>query len=319
MNISHVIKNVIGWSLAALLCVVIFYLVIDLGSAPEVFKAYGTLGGNITSNFNKTVTFLSSYIKNTGDLTIAEAAGLSEEEIKELIEPSVGTEESESTGTAGIVGSTPVSWTSSTLQDSINKWKQSHTVQNMIMDTDGGITYPREQQVTYWTGNGGKGGGCHGLGAGCLWFSSAVAASMVSGNVVGVSDLLAARGYKVKLKDGSAYIEPGMEYVGTNSSGCYPDGNACMPGGVLSGFATVKVSSNFYDQNFINNGGVYLVHANGDTSALLSSGDQHWFVIAGKDSQGRYIVLNGCGSQGSKGYMDPNLRGLLNCIYEVTK
>lgn len=313
--------------------VTLFFLVITIwlmlpagNSAVETIKIYSELTSKSNGTVDKKLMFVAAYVKATGDVTIAQRLGYSQQTIDEVLQPTDPGDQDPS-NQDGPHGGVQPSWTAATLQQAVAEYKADHPVTNMKVKQAGGISYPADSQNSYWTGNGGNGGGCHGLGSGCMWFASATAASVVNGRVIGVADLLEARGYTLSTQNGNAYINnPGLSRVGLDGGATYADGKPCTVSGLLSGFCNVSnnkatrtnQSNPWYSQDFIDSGGVYVVHASGDTSHNVSGGGQHWFVIAGKNADGTFIVLNGCGAHGSQGYCTAADAALCGWVLEVT-
>lgn len=297
---------------------IVIYLVIGPGNRDIILSQYTTLTNGGKAGITPQLQFLRVYTMTTGDTTLAMSAGLSQDEIENLINTGTTDEPTAGDGSGGS-GAINSPWDANTIEEAIAIYKASVTACNMEAKTSNGIVYPVEGQVDYWVLHGGGGNGCHGLGKGCMWFASAVAASMATGNIVGIESLLEARGYSVSMQGGGAYIEPGISYVGFNSGGAYEDGNKCTPAGLLSGFCTVgnDDSSKTYDQSFIESGGVYLVHAANDNNKLYSKTGEHWFVVAGKVN-GDYIILNGSGSIGKDGILKSSDLGLINHWMKVS-
>lgn len=199
-----------------------------------------------------------------------------------------------------------------------------------LKQTKMGIQYYGESQTTPWT----KGTKGHCLSQGCMWFAMSAATSYVQGSPVYIHELLHAAGCtsaKSNANETSVDIQPKMDYVGNNSSPAFSGGSvSATPSAIISalnkGFklGSDNTSSGWYSEGFINGGGVYLVHANGDNAHALSSSGQHWFVVVGKGQvsggQECYLVINGSGSQGGDGYVLCDvLDKKLNHCFEVTK
>lgn len=199
-----------------------------------------------------------------------------------------------------------------------------------LKQTTMGVQYYGETQTNPWT----KGTKGHCLSQGCMWFAMSAATSYVQGSPVYIHELLHAAGCTTAKADSSGSsvdIQPKMDYVGNANSPVFSGGSInATPSSVISalnkGFnvGSDKAGTSWYSDSFINGGGVYLVHANGDTANALSSNGQHWFVVVGKgqvsSGQECYLVINGAGSQGGDGYVLCDvLDKKLNHCFEVTK
>lgn len=295
------------WVILGLLIVTLVYLMVDVGSAKDVFKQYESVKGGKSSSFSRRTVFLNSYIEATGDLSIASSLGLSTEEMQGL-----GGNKKKNTGG----NQPPINW-GTDLQAAIDKYKSSH-ISNMTKAVSCGIEYPMDNQTGMMTANGSG----TSLSQGCMFFSCAVAASVVRREVIGVDVLIQNAGHKTSKDSKGLVISPKLPKVGLNSGSSYSNGKPCTPTGLLSGLCTVGKDygkSMSYDQSFINSGGVYLAHVAGDTSHKYSYGVEHWFVIAGKNYDGSYIILNGAGSNGKNGKFYDSDKGLLNHWMEVSK
>ena len=197
-----------------------------------------------------------------------------------------------------------------------------------LKQTQCGVQYYGENQKGTWsTGTSG-----HTLQYGCMWFAMGAAASYVSNTPVYIHELLHTAGCSTAYADSgnvSVNIQPKMNCVGQSSSTVFEGGSVVSnPKEILSaaGYTVASDSgsaSGWYDDNFINNGGVYLVHVKGDSGAKLSSGKEHWFVVVGKGQYNGnevYLVINGSGSQGGNGYAIPNtLESLMNHCYKISR
>lgn len=297
---------------------IMIYLVSDAGSSGTILSQYGTLTNGSHAGITPQLQFLRIYTMTTGDTRLALKAGLSLDEVEQLVEKGTIEDEFEAVEGGGVIDPP---WDTDSLEEAVRQYNESATCSNMKVNNSNGISYPGEIQNSYWTSNGGNGGGCHGLGQGCMWFSSSIAASMVTGRICGVQTLLENRGYSVKIVGGNAYInDPGLIKVGYSGSYEYKDGKPCTPKGLLDGICNVSNDSTTirYEQSVIDNGGVYLAHVSDDRADKYSRGGQHWFVIAGKNENG-YIVLNGAGSIGRDGIFKMEDSELINHWITVTK
>lgn len=78
--------RVVMWSTCALLIVTLIYLMLDVGSAGDVFTSYENVKPTSKSNFSKKTIFLVSYVQSTGDLSVSYVAGMTKEEMQEFVD-----------------------------------------------------------------------------------------------------------------------------------------------------------------------------------------------------------------------------------------
>lgn len=74
----------VQWCIILILVPIMIYLLIDVGSAAEVFKQYDSIKGGTSSSFSRRLIFLNSYIQTTGDLSVGQTVGLSPDELEEM-------------------------------------------------------------------------------------------------------------------------------------------------------------------------------------------------------------------------------------------
>lgn len=197
-----------------------------------------------------------------------------------------------------------------------------------LKQTQCGVQYYGESQTKPWT----QGTSGHMLKSGCMWFAMSAAASYVSNSPVYVHELLHVAGCSTAYADSgnvSVNIQPKMNCVGQSGETVFVGGSVVSnPKEILSaaGYTVSSDSGNssgWYDENFINSGGVYLIHIHNDKSSKLSKSGTHWFVVVGKGQYNGsevYLVINGSGSQGGNGYAIPNtLESLMNHCYKVSR
>lgn len=197
-----------------------------------------------------------------------------------------------------------------------------------LKQTQCGVQYYGESQSGTWsTGTSG-----HSLKYGCMWFAMSAAASYISNQPVYVHELLHVAGCTTAYADSgniSVDIQPKMNCVGQSGETVFVGGSIVSnPKEILSaaGYTVssdLGKSSGWYDENFINSGGVYLIHINNDNSSRLSKSGTHWFVVVGKGQYNGnevYLIINGSGTQGGNGYAAPStIDSLLNHCYKVSR
>ncbi len=318
---NNVLKNVIGWSLAALLLVIVVYLVIDLGSAGEVLEHYASLTGTPVSNYNKTIIFLSSYIKETGDLSIAEALGMSEEEAKQLLNPDT-TDTSEETGAGGQLasGKTEEAWKEA-LSNCGNSAYFSVGAGYDILTIDGNDYLVCKQGKGYYDylENSKKSDGTIVSvdDVGCWMFAQVNAAMALNNTVYSVSDTYGIRG-NISLSWNSSnywdYVVNGSHQDCSNFKVGYGTGG--NESGVSSylGIKEESLSTSSRDADsawqYVNDNidfskdvAIIYCHTRGVTCSSTGQGD-HWLVVVGvgSDANGKYFEFLGNGTRGHKKY-----------------
>ena len=87
---KHSKSHAVIWGIVAILIVVMVYLMIDVGSASDVFRLYGSMSKDGSSNFPKSLVFLTSYTRTTGDLSLGNALGMDDDDIQSLLDPTDG-------------------------------------------------------------------------------------------------------------------------------------------------------------------------------------------------------------------------------------
>ena len=297
-------------------------LILLLGTVGTVGLLYTTSeeADNIVLRYQRSTQTL----KSTSVATVIETIEVEEEA------PNVGTPAQQAPSTpSGTAPSSPTPPGVKPAQPAPNPNTNDGCFTNMqLKQTQCGVQYYGENQKGTWsTGTSG-----HTLQYGCMWFAMGAAASYVSNSPVYIHELLHTAGCSTAYADSgnvSVNIQPKMNCVGQNSKTVFEGGSVVSnPKEILSaaGYNVADdtgSAAGWYDANFINNGGVYLVHVKGDSGAKFSSGKEHWFVVVGKGQYNGnevYLVINGSGSQGGNGYAVPNaLESLMNHCYKVSR
>lgn len=316
------------WAILITLIPILFYLLIDVGSASQIFRVYENLKDGSGENYDKSMIFLETYIKTTGDLSLGQAVGLKEEEMQDVIGGgttggSNGPDGGDSGG--GGIGSNQPKWDAATIDKAL-KDKYNGTTINPN-DTWKKQQYGRAVYITQKQGYKGwqtvKNDSNQSLkSAGCMWFACSSAASIATGKVIGVEDLLKAVGYTVNHNNGTFTINGMLPCVGMDSGKKYANGTKATPTALLS---TVGVSCSedkgSIPTNVNYSNSILLIHCKNDNEGKLSSGGQHWFLIVGEDN-GKYVIVEGsgsaAGSNGSVGFCDKSyVHSKLNHCYVV--
>lgn len=293
--------RIVLWVIVAVLVPIMVYLMMDVGSASEIFKRYDSLKPSSSSSYSKAIAFLNTYIQSTGDISLAEAVGVPEEELQQYIDPPAG---------GGGGNSVTPPWTSGTVNTALEAKYQGTDIgvskgcSLWKVQKDGNKAYIMQYQGNSVWGSIQNSSSQSLKSHGCMFFTCSAAISLATGNVVSVDDILTKVGYNVRYQSGAYSIGVYLPKVGYNSDYTYNDGTVCAPDAILNRFGVANAGSNIdtlkssdFDKCF------FLVHAINDaTNHYLSSGSsgEHWFLIVGK-SGAQYAIVNGSGSAGGSG------------------
>lgn len=279
--------------------VVLLYLVISAGEAKSVLLSYDSLKTENTSGFSRKVSFLETYTRSTGDITLATSLGVDKEQAEKWKN---GVIDDPTAGDSGIVRP-PLS---GTWQDQLTALKNSGSSdashfnnsnfkivningQEFISENQNG-QYPN----TYDSNNTVS-------SHGCFLFAMSAILSNKTGQVVTVADMMR--------KDGASVSYNGMYgYSAPNNNKFNLDGSDDAAGRILSMFNVNngivplvenqgQVCSDFHTsvKNAIDSGYYVLYYCYGGNGVLSSSGGSgnHWTVIVGYDDNNYKFLCNG--------------------------
>lgn len=295
---KHSKSHAVIWGIVAILVVVMVYLMIDVGSASDVFRLYGSMSKDGSSNYPKSLVFLTSYTRTTGDLSLGNALGMSDDDIQNLLDSQDTTvEQGGGSAVSFTTNYTRAGWEDA-LKQRGNDSYYSLSAGYKIVTLNGSDYLVEVQGKTYYSLI--KNGTDSSIdGNGCWMFAQVNAANALNGSTYSVADALGARwGETISWSSSSiAWMNPAG-----NSDGHYTDGQRTMneETGVFSALgcsATMiegdymtaqecynKMSASGFDNS------VYIVY--GHASGILSSGSNHWLVVVGLTDDGFQLLGN---------------------------
>lgn len=72
------------WGIIAILVPIMIYLMVDIGSAADVFKQYESIKPSSSSGYSKSLTFLKTYTQTTGDISLGKTIGMTDEQMQDI-------------------------------------------------------------------------------------------------------------------------------------------------------------------------------------------------------------------------------------------
>lgn len=275
------------WVFVIVLVPIMFYLIIDVGSAGEIFKLYESMKPDSSSNYSKSMIFLSSYTRETGDTSLAVSVGIPEDEVWSVL-PN-GDQ------------STPFNnhFNSQAFDEQVRLLKEDRSYNNsyystmLIVKEVDGVKYAYENQTTgAWTSY--SPGSSSMSGYGCFYYASAALVGAEKGSVYTIEQLLTDLGGTVTVNsNGSFVVNPSPI---SNLNGSIGQLNT-----ILNAAGTGKSASvvNSIDESKLASGTMYIIYATaaaGSSTNLYNpnSAGMHWTAVVGV-SGNDYIVLGNGG------------------------
>ena len=300
------IGKVIVVAYVVILLIILISMITDAGVAKQVYSLYSSMNVNTNSNFGKQLQFLVSYTQQTGDLTLMEKAGFSEEQAKAVAAGNLTAEdlanntEQDNSNNSNITGKVgvPTAFNSSNVQSAIDahcqSWGMSNTSKGSPLwrtKTIDGQTYIYQSQTEAYMPIGRTGNTVGKVG--CMMYAMSALVSNVKGEVFGIEDMLTGLGHNIVWNDGFKDVPTTVKNVGLGDlSWNHPDGTNCTPTSVLPKFGVSCQEKSTKGLNtldsIISNGHYALIHVT-DSSGTFTTA-QHWFVVVGK-SNGKFNAI----------------------------
>lgn len=290
--------------LAIILGGISIYLVIGSNTTNDILSKYNNLSNGGRAGITPKLQFLRIYTMATGDTTLALRAGLSEEEVTELVETGqLNSGTGTNSGGSGIIRP-PVSgsWQQQldALANSGSADAPHYNNQNFKIVNINGTEFIYESQNSQYPLV--YGGSETVSGAGCFLFAVSAIISNKSGQIVSVADMMTKNGSMVTFNNNYNYNYPpnsqfnliGSLYSAKNILSMYGLDNGLE---IIASDNSIVAGKDFHEsiESAIDNG-YYVLYYCHDGYGILSSSSgtgKHWTVIVGYDDSNYYFLCNG--------------------------
>lgn len=285
---NFVIAKAIIKIIGILMVIMVAYLIIDFGNASSIIDKYESLKPNSNSGFSKSLQFLETYTKSTGDVTLALSKGMSEEEANEIA--SGGTLQN---------GGAPLfdtQFKSADLRSQIEMlttdtgYNNTYYESKLKLYTVGNTTFAWESQSNgAWSSF--KPSSATMAGKGCFYYACSALVGAKLGKVYTIEQCLTDLGGIVTTDSGGTFVVNPTPISDLNGS--INQLNKILQ---KSGIGASATSVSGIDSSKLSNGeAMYIIYATkdvGSSKELYSPGGEgaHWTAVVGVEN-GSYIVL----------------------------
>lgn len=289
-----------------LLGFIMIYLVSDSGSAEGILSQYGTLTNGGHAGITPQLQFLRIYTMTTGDTTLALRAGLSLDEIEQLVDEGHIGDDGDNGGTSGketfASGKTVEEWKKALKERADNEGNVGEYFQvgagYKIVEFNGSAYLIEVQSNGKWpVYNGTENGEIVTVDSvGCYMFACSTAINTLNNSTVSIADIM-----KEMRPDKSNYSYDSNAHTWTGSMTKVGQGVDSECKGVFTSrglsYGTISDKSLtgaqakdvMLKEGFDNT--VYIIY--GHKSGVISSGSKHWVVCIGADDSNLYVLNNG--------------------------